>query len=143
MSGSSSGSGIVCASYIQQGKFAEALTEIQGRDDEPWVWVMRAYAYGRWHQERQLQHALAKFEQLAPKLGLFRLSASLWAYAGSDDGKEKEKVIGLLQEAYLEHSPALTEIKVDPKYDPLRNDPRFQELLRKVGLADEQHKSDK
>jgi tetratricopeptide (TPR) repeat protein len=143
MSSSASGNGIVCASYAQQGEFAEALKEIQGREDEPWVWAMRAFVYGRWHQERQLQHALAKFEQLAPRLGLYRMNASLWAYAGSDEGKEKDKILALLKEAYLERSPALTEIEVDPKYDPLRSDPRFQELLRQVGLTNEQHKSDK
>jgi TolB-like protein/DNA-binding winged helix-turn-helix (wHTH) protein len=136
------GNGIACASHIQQGKFAEALREIQGPEADPWVWSARAYLYGRWHQERQLQHALAKFGQLAPRLGLYRMSASLSAYAGSDEDKEKDKVLSLLQEAYLERSPALTEIKVDPKYDPLRSDPRFRELLRQVGLTNDQHKSD-
>jgi len=143
MSGSAFVSGILGPSLVQQGKFAEALTEIQGWEDEPSVWAMRAYVYGRSHQARRLQHALAKFEELAPKLGVYRTSVSLWAYIGSDAGKEKDKVLALLQEGYLERSPALTEIKVDPKYDPLRSDPRFQALLRQVGLTDEQHKSDK
>jgi TolB-like protein/DNA-binding winged helix-turn-helix (wHTH) protein len=135
MSGSFAGNEIVRASHIQQGKFAEALTEIHGPEDNPWVWVERAYLYGRWHQEKQLQHALAKFEQLSPGLGLYRIGASLTAYSGSDEAKDKQKVLSLLQEAYLERSPALTEIKVDPKYDPLRSDPRFGALLRQVGLA--------
>src|SRR5580658_3337106 len=138
MSGSASGNEIVCFSHIQQGKFAEALTDIRGREDDPWVWGTRAYVYGRWHQEKQLQHALAKFEQLAPKLGFYRTGMSLTAYAASDEAK----TLALLREAYLERSPALTQIMVDPKYDPLRSDPRFQKLLRQVGLTNEQHESD-
>ncbi|MGA6982366.1 MAG: winged helix-turn-helix domain-containing protein [Candidatus Sulfotelmatobacter sp.] len=143
MSGSTSDDRMVCAARIQQGKFAEALLEIRGPEDEPWVWATKAYVYGRWHQEKQLQLALTKFEQLAPKLGVARTSASLLAYAGSGEDKDKDKVIALLQKAYVERSPALTQIKVDPQYDPLQSDPRFQALLRKVGLTNEPHKGEK
>jgi TolB-like protein/DNA-binding winged helix-turn-helix (wHTH) protein/Tfp pilus assembly protein PilF len=137
MSGSSFGNSIVCYSHVQQGKFADALTDIQGPEDDPWVWATRAYVYGRWHQEKKLQHALAKFEQLAPKLGFYRTGLSLTAYAS-----DQAKVLVLLREAYLERSPALTQIMVDPKYDALRSDPRFQKLLRQVGLTNERHESD-
>jgi TolB-like protein/DNA-binding winged helix-turn-helix (wHTH) protein len=143
MSGSTSGTEIDCYSHIQQGKFAEALTEIQGSEDDPQAWAIRAYLYGRWPQEKQLQHALAKFEQLAPKLGFSRMKVSLLAYAGSSEDKEKDKVLVLLQEAYAQRSPVLTQIKVDPQYDPLRSDSRFQELLRQVGFTDEHRNSDK
>jgi len=40
----------------------------------------------------------------------------------------------LLEQGYKEHSPALTNIKVDPKYDNLRKDQRFQELLAQINL---------
>jgi hypothetical protein len=40
-----------------------------------------------------------------------------------------------LEKAYDQHSNGLTALKVDPVYDPLRNDPRFQNLLQRVGLA--------
>lgn len=48
---------------------------------------------------------------------------------------EREKALVLLQKAYQEHSNALTVLKVDPAYDSLRSDPRFQELLGRVGLV--------
>jgi hypothetical protein len=55
----------------------------------------------------------------------------LIAYSGTG---QKERVIELLQRASSEHSNAVVQIKVDPMYDPVRNDPRFKELLRRVGL---------
>jgi hypothetical protein len=53
------------------------------------------------------------------------------AYMGIGD---KERAFAWLQKAYLEHSSSLTALKIDPIYDSLRSDPRFQELLRRVGL---------
>jgi hypothetical protein len=48
---------------------------------------------------------------------------------------EKDKSIDALEKAYAERQIAMTEIGIEPALDPLRSEPRFQELLRKVGLA--------
>ncbi|HXM95409.1 MAG TPA: hypothetical protein VOA64_14340 [Candidatus Dormibacteraeota bacterium] len=48
---------------------------------------------------------------------------------------DKDDAFAWLQKAYSEHSNALTTLKVDPTFDPLRSDPRFQELVRRVGLS--------
>jgi TolB-like protein/DNA-binding winged helix-turn-helix (wHTH) protein len=143
MSGFFAWNGIDYFSHIEQGKYAEALTEIRGSEDEPQVWATRAYLYGRWHQKKQFQHALARFEQLAPKLGFSRTSWTVLAYAGSSEDGAKGKVLALLQDAWREHSSVLTQIKVDPQYDRLRSDPRFQELLRQVGLTNDPHPNNK
>jgi hypothetical protein len=55
----------------------------------------------------------------------------LLSYVGMGD---KEQAFAWLEKAYSQHSNALTILKVDPLFDPLRSDPRFQALLRRVGL---------
>jgi len=45
----------------------------------------------------------------------------------------KEQAFIWLEKGYSQHA-SLTTLKVDPIYDPLRGDPRFQNLLHGVGL---------
>lgn len=52
-------------------------------------------------------------------------------YASLD---EKDQAIDWLQKAYDEHVSELIYMKVDPYLDKIRSDPRFIELLVKVGL---------
>jgi hypothetical protein len=49
---------------------------------------------------------------------------------------EKEAAFKLLDKAYDEGSIDLVLAKVDPRLDPLRDDPRFGELLKKMGFPD-------
>jgi hypothetical protein len=39
-----------------------------------------------------------------------------------------------LQEAYDQRSYWITTIKTDRRFDPLRSDPRYADLLRRIGL---------
>jgi hypothetical protein len=48
--------------------------------------------------------------------------------------KNKDAFFACLQKAFLNHSNALTSLKVDPIYDPVRDDPRFQQFLHRIGL---------
>src|SRR5262249_1287329 len=50
------------------------------------------------------------------------------------DLKETEQAFEWLQKACSDHSWDLTFLKVEPMYDPIRNDPRFAALLRCVNL---------
>ncbi|HEY2915485.1 MAG TPA: winged helix-turn-helix domain-containing protein [Candidatus Angelobacter sp.] len=124
----------LAATYVQQGKFAEALKEnelMENGEDPPWYWAFTSYIYNHSGNVAQAQHALAKFEELSPKLRADAVLARLIAYNGSP---QHEKVVLLLEQAYKEHSPALTNIKVDPRYDNLRKDQRFQQLLARMNL---------
>jgi hypothetical protein len=41
----------------------------------------------------------------------------------------------LLERAYIKHDPLLRYIKTAYEYDSLRNDPRFVDLIRRIGIG--------
>jgi hypothetical protein len=47
---------------------------------------------------------------------------------------DRQRSLQELENAYEARDPWLVGLKVDRVFDPLRSDPRFIELLRKVGL---------
>ena len=125
---------IVNFSYVERGMFPEALADIETwrRVDpsSPWAWASLAYTYGRAGQQPEAQLALDKLLELNRRQQIDP-SALICAYIGMDN---KDQAFIWLEKAYSQHS-SLTSLKVDPIYDPLRSDPRFQDLLSRVGLA--------
>lgn len=47
---------------------------------------------------------------------------------------EREKAFEWLEKAFTERAPWLIEIKVNQDWEPIRDDPRYQEILRKMNL---------
>ncbi len=47
---------------------------------------------------------------------------------------DRAKALSLLEGAYREHVGDMIFINVEPCFDPLRGEPRFQELVRRIGL---------
>jgi TolB-like protein/DNA-binding winged helix-turn-helix (wHTH) protein/Tfp pilus assembly protein PilF len=120
--------------YAQKGLFAEALDDAeayQRRENAPWSWVMIAYVSGRSGDQAKARLALKRLEQPGRNGPLDTLAFAV-AYIGTG---ENDKALVELEKAYRGHSSSLTALKVDPIYDPLRGEPRFQELVRRIGLA--------
>ncbi len=46
----------------------------------------------------------------------------------------RDKAFEWLEKAYKQRDEYLAELKVYPAYDSLRSDPRFKDLVRRVGL---------
>jgi len=119
--------------YVQKGLFADALADIEKWrriEDVPGSWAIQAYVCGRSGQWGEARRALEKLLRLNGRQQMDPAAIAL-AYVGMDN---KDEAFAWLQKAYSEHSNALTTLKVDPIYDPLRGDPRFQELVRRVRL---------
>ena len=47
---------------------------------------------------------------------------------------KKDRAFYWLEKSYEQHEESLCSLKVDPKFDALRSDPRFETLLKKIGL---------
>jgi TolB-like protein/DNA-binding winged helix-turn-helix (wHTH) protein/Flp pilus assembly protein TadD len=124
---------LMIPSYLQLGKYDEAVDEINrwaARDQGPWVWASRAAVYSHLGHAEEARRELVKVEQV-PGSRADRTPTLLIAYSGTG---QKERLLDLLKRACSEHSNAVVQIKVDPMYDLVRNDPRFKDLLRRVGL---------
>lgn len=120
--------------YEQQGKFAEALAELDQADrlnDNPQVLASLGHAYALSGQRAQAQKMIedlqsAQYSYVSP-YDVATIHAGL---------EEKDQAIAWLEKAYEDRSGWLALwVKVDPKFDGLREDARFQELLQRVGLA--------
>ncbi len=48
--------------------------------------------------------------------------------------EENDKAFLWLEKSYEKHEESLCSLKIDPKMDPLRSDPRFNVMLKKIGL---------
>ena len=49
---------------------------------------------------------------------------------------EKEQAFAWLAKAVQERNRLAWELKINPLFDPLRSDPRFEELMRKIGFSE-------
>jgi len=127
--------GIIAYAYVEKGMFAQALADAEiwrrSYGEGPWYWSNLAYIYGRAGQPEQARRELEKLEKLS-RHGPVDHVTMLWAHLGVGD---KEEALADLEKAYSEHFSILTTLKVEPAFDPLRSDPRFADLLRRVGLA--------
>ena len=124
---------IMIMAYVQEGKFADALADIEKHYPNlgvTWNWSELTYAYGRSGQEAQARRALKELLEMQRHQQV-DAEAFIRAHVGLDD---KEQALVWLEKAYSQHSNVLTSLKVEPRYDPLRGDPRFQDLMRRVGL---------
>jgi TolB-like protein/Tfp pilus assembly protein PilF len=120
-------------SYALKGSYAEAIAEadkIKPPDHMPFAVGQRGYIYAL---EGKRREALEVVKQLQRAASIRHIDPHYIAdiYIGLRD---KELAFAWLEKAYKEHSPGIIMLKVDPKYDPIRSDPRFADLMRRIHI---------
>lgn len=121
---------------VQRGHYQEAITSFQKAVAiepviaEPLVGLGRAYAVSGRKDEAQKVLAELNDRSKHPYVSSYLMAEF---YAGLGD---KEKAFASLEKAYTDRSWYLTHLRLDPELEPLRSDPRFADLIRRVGLPD-------
>jgi len=127
---------IVRHPLVEMGRFAEALALTEGiiamYGESMWDLAWLTYIYSRGGQYQLARNALARLEERKGRKDLgVDPRPMVMAYVSA--GKMTE-AFAWLDRCYRERCTMLTNLKVDPLFDPLRGDPRFMELLRRVGF---------
>jgi len=115
----------------EQGQFPEALEELKKAGKftaEPDATM--GYIYGRMGRGADA-HKVLKDLQIQSKSVYIAPSNFVKVYIGLGD---KEQAFAWLEKGYQQHDFWLTFLTHEPVYDSLRSDPRFQELVRRVGF---------
>jgi len=120
--------------YEEQGKYPEAIAEFQrGKDlsgGSPAMVMALAHAYAASGRKAEALRAIDELKNLASKTYVPALFfAPIYARLG-----EKEQAFQYLEKAFAERTDYLIFLGREPLSDPIRSDPRFDALLRRLGL---------
>lgn len=118
--------------YTAQGRYEEALASCQRykeiTGEEPII--TPAYVYAKWGKRIEAEKLLKKIIEESEKTYISStFIARIYGALGDFD-----QAFSLLEKAYSERDSELPFLKVDPRLDPLRSDPRFKALLKRMNL---------
>jgi len=111
--------------YLEKGMWNEAIEEIQGTGAPGFVVRARMYAAtGKRDEALKIIAEMKKQSNVSP-MGL----ANVYNALG-----EKDQTFEYLEKAYAEGAPLLRALQTGKMWDPLRSDPRFKDLLKRMRL---------
>lgn len=125
----------IAQAYEEKGMYQDALSELNKAKtfDPNWYWIdaeiacVDAYLGKKAEAQKtikELQDRMAR-EYIDPTI-----IASIYTSLG-----DKDQAFVWLEKGYQEKGGNIPWIHLDPKYQPLRSDPRLADLLRRIGIA--------
>jgi tetratricopeptide (TPR) repeat protein len=120
--------------YVYNGQYdkgqaaIESSSKLEGLPErqDPYLAYIHAVNGNQKEARQTLSGLLELAKQYPIQPGLIAL-----IYVGLD---ERNEALAWLEKAYQLHSPMMVWLKVDPRFDRIRQEPGFQDLMRRVGL---------
>jgi TolB-like protein/DNA-binding winged helix-turn-helix (wHTH) protein/Flp pilus assembly protein TadD len=125
---------ILGESYVQQGKHREGLDELQKAaglsGDSPLYMAQAGVSLALAGEKKEALRVIRKLQDISGKryvspYGVAQIYATL---------NDKEQTYKWLESAYRDRAVWMSYLAVDPVFDSIRSEERFQDLLRRVGL---------
>jgi serine/threonine-protein kinase len=115
--------------YNLKGLYSESLA-IAEKSGDPMFNLNLAYLYAKLGRRPEAEQVLARWhDQEKTKYVSHYWVAVPYAALG-----DKDQAFAELEKAYQAHDWFIQRIKVEPFLDPLRDDPRFADLVKRIGL---------
>lgn len=122
------------ATYVQQGDFSEGIASFQRicqiEPDFPMAIGFLGYAYAMSGQREEARRVMKRLKSISKRKYVSPYSfAIIYAALGEND-----QAFEWLEHAYEDNVDWMVWLKVSPELDNLRSDPRYTDLLRRVGF---------
>ncbi len=121
------------ALYERRGQFQEAIAELQKArqlDNNPLILAKLGRAYALSGKRAEAQKLIDELKELSKQRYVSSaIVAEIYAALG-----ERDQTFEWLEKGYEERSIGMLFLKTDPLWDGFRSDPRFANLVRRVGL---------
>lgn len=122
------------AAYEQKGMYVEAVSEMEKANRLlggmfPAALGALGHVYAESGKKAEAMNVLEKLKVMSRQRYVSPLDLAI-VYIGLGD---KEQTFEQLEKAFEDRAGWLINLKVEPRFDGLRSEPRFQDLLRRVG----------
>jgi serine/threonine-protein kinase len=120
--------------YVEKGMYEEGIGELRRAaaldSGDPTAKADLGYAYGVSGKTEEARRVLADLEAMSKREYVSAINMAVVSIGLGD----KQSGLAWLERAAHDRDPLLTWLKIEHRYNPLHAEPRFQDLVRRVGL---------
>ncbi|MDX6445455.1 MAG: eukaryotic-like serine/threonine-protein kinase [Blastocatellia bacterium] len=123
----------MCHAYDVNGMYAESLAIAEkAAQSNRSLFAALGYAYAKSGQRGKAEAVLNQWHELEKT----KYVANYWVATVYAALGEKDAAFAELEKAYQAHDWFIQRLRSDPYMDPLRDDPRFKDMVRRLGLRE-------